>query len=210
MGEGGHLGSHRAARSPGGGLVTRGSTAPHGGEEAPPPHTGAFLPPPPQPLDREPRSHGRRVERGPRNKPMRLEWTQEAWTPAHTDPAWWPASGTGSWFQMSSAAEGTSLTGSQSGSAACKHPRSTCSRRPGRGGGDRPRCLSHGHRQKGLSSDQGTVRAVPPNTSQHTDPGVGRQGSTPLASPSPTSAGRWPLIPVTLLPPVTAPFPPEN
>ena len=60
-----------------------------------------------------------------------------------TDPSWWPASETGSWFQMSFAAEGRSLTGSQSDSMACTRPRSTYSRQPGRDGGDQPQCLSH-------------------------------------------------------------------
>lgn len=79
--------------------------------------------------------------------------------PAHTNPTWWPASGTGSWFQTSSAAEGTSLTGSQSGSVACKHPRSTCSQRPGRDGGDRPQCLSAG---SNIRKEQWLPTGVPP------------------------------------------------
>lgn len=77
----------------------------------------------------------------------------------HTDPSWWPASETGSWFQTSSAAEERSLTGSQSDSVACKHPRSTYSRRPGRDGGHRLQCLSHGQQhQEGLSSARGQLR----------------------------------------------------
>lgn len=65
-----------------------------------------------------------------------------------TDPGGWPASETGSWSQMSSAAVVRSLTGSQSGSGACKHPRSTCSQPPARGGGGQWRCLSQGWQQK--------------------------------------------------------------
>lgn len=59
------------------------------------------------------------------------------------------------------------MIGSQSDSTACKRPRSTYSRRPGRDGGDRPQCLSHGQQHwEGLCNDKETVGTASPDSSQ--------------------------------------------